>query len=130
MQKDFFEWYAKKELIDKISGRLYFHEREVWWCSLGVNVGFEQDGKGSKFARPVLVFKKFNKEVFWALPVTTKVKKNIFHSTIDLNDSLPRLVILSQIRLIDAKRLLDKIGTISEENYLNIKKAVINLCDL
>lgn len=130
MKKSFSEWHSKKELIDQVSDRLYFHEREIWWCSLGVNIGFEQDGKGLKFARPVLVFKKFNKEVFWALPLTTKIKKNKFHSVVDLNDNLPRLAILSQIRLIDAKRLLHKIGTISEENYLNIKKAIISLCGL
>ena len=90
MQKNFFEWHRRKELIDQNFGRLYFHEREVWWCSLGVNVGFEQDGKGEKFARPVLVFKKFNNECFWALPLTTKIKKNRFHSIVNLNDNLPR----------------------------------------
>ena len=129
MQKNFFEWHRRKESIDMVPDRLFFHEREVWWCSLGVNVGFEQDGKGEKFARPVLIFKKFNKEIFWALPITTKIKKNRFHSILDLKDNLPRSVILSQIRLVDAKRLLEKMGTISDENYLNIKKAVIDLCD-
>jgi mRNA-degrading endonuclease toxin of MazEF toxin-antitoxin module len=128
MQKEFFEWHLKKESIDNIPERLFFHEREVWWCSLGVNVGFEQDGKGPRFARPVLIFKKFNKEVFWALPLTTKVKENRFHMSIDLDDNLPRSVIVSQIRLIDARRLLHKMCTISENNYIDIKKAVIKLC--
>lgn len=35
-----------------------FNEREVWWCAIGVNVGYEIDGKGKDFARPVLVLKK------------------------------------------------------------------------
>jgi mRNA interferase MazF len=109
---------------------LFFHEREVWWCSLGHNVGFEQDGKGEKFARPVLVFKKFNKEVFWALPISTRIKKSKFYAPVKLNDNIDRVAIISQLRLIDAKRLIDKIGVVSEANYKDIRKAVINLCSL
>lgn len=126
--KNFRNWHSQKEKIDNENKRVFFHEREVWWCHLGLNVGFEQDGKGEKFARPVLVFKKFNNQVFWALPLTTKDKKGKFYVPINLGDELNRKVILSQLKLVDAKRLIDKIRTISEENYKEIQKAVINLC--
>lgn len=39
-------------------GEILFYEREIWWCSLGVNIGFEQDGTNDLFERPVLVIKK------------------------------------------------------------------------
>lgn len=129
MRKDFKKWHDKKMQVDDIAKRPFFHEREVWWCSLGINVGFEQDGKGERFARPVLVFKKFNNEVFWAVPLSAKIKKGQFYAPIELGDDLPRVVIISQLRLIDARRLMDKIGTISADNYRLIQKAVINLCD-
>ena len=75
MKKDFQKWHTKKTEIERSNDiRIFFHEREVWWCTIGSNVGFEQDGKGEKFARPVLIFKKFNKEIFWALPLSTKIK--------------------------------------------------------
>ena len=45
-------------------------------------------------------------------------------------NGIPRVAIISQLRLIDAKRLLDKIGVISQDNYNLIQKAVINLCNL
>ncbi len=128
MKKDYKEWHAKKTEIEGADDiRLFFHEREVWWCSIGHNVGFEQDGKGEKFARPVLVFKKFNKEVFWALPISTHIKKGKFYAPVMLKDNIDRVVIISQLRLIDAKRLIDKIGVVKEENYKDIQKAVINL---
>ena len=130
MKKDFKKWHNAKTEIDNSPRRLFFHEREVWWCSVGVNVGFEQDGKGEKFTRPILVFKKFNNEVFWALPLSTRIKKGKFYQTIDLGDNIPRVVIVSQLRLIDAKRLIDKAGVISKNNYLDIQKAVIDLCRL
>lgn len=127
MQKDFQKWHKKKEALDNISVRVFFHEREVWWCSVGINVGFEQDGRGEDFARPILIFKKFNNEVFWATPLSTKIKKGKFYVPIDLGDDIQRVAIISQLRLIDAKRLADKISTISTENYRLIQKAVTNL---
>lgn len=128
MQKDFQKWHFKKELIDGTKKRLFFHEREIWWRAVGVNIGFEQDGRGERFARPVLVFKKFNNEVFWAIPLSTKIKKGKFYVPIEFGDGVPRVVIISQLRLIDAKRLMDKIGTISNNNYSLIQKAVMSLC--
>ena len=129
MEKDFQKWHKAKKELDKNLSRLFFHEREVWWCSTGLNIGFEQDGRGECFARPILIFKKFNNEVFWAIPLSTKIKKGKFYVPIELGDGAPRVVIISQLRLIDAKRLIDKMSTVSDANYKLIKKAVINLCD-
>ena len=134
MKKDFQRWHKKKTEVDAIPNRPFFHEREIWWAALGANVGFEQDGKGEKFARPVLVFKKFSKEVFWALPLTLQNKANKktahFYAFVDMGDKIRRFAILSQLRLVDARRLLKKIGFINRENYADIQKAVIRLCGL
>ena len=46
-----------------------FHEENLV-CHLGANVGFEQDGIGEDFLRPVLILRKFNVYMFWALPLT------------------------------------------------------------
>ena len=128
-KKDFKEWHTKKESIEnRPSSRLFFHEREVWWCALGENIGFEQDGKGKQFLRPVLVFKKFNNEVFWAIPLSTRIKDSRFYFSIKLADNIPRVAILSQLRLIDAKRLVDKIGVVNKESLHSIEKAVVRLC--
>ena len=63
MKKDFQTWHHAKAQIDEKDRRVFFHEREIWFCHLGVNIGFEQDGKGESFGRPVVVFRKFNNEV-------------------------------------------------------------------
>lgn len=128
MNKPFDEWNKLKKDLQKNESKIFFHEREIWWCSLGTNLGFEQDGRGIHFARPILIFKKFNNEVFWALPLSTKIKKGKFYVPVELRDGMPRVVITSQLRLMDAKRLIDKISTISRDNYKLIQKAVINLC--
>ena len=129
MKKDYTQWHHEKTAMEHAeTARVFFHEREIWWCSIGSNIGFEQDGRGEKFARPVLAFKKFNKEVFWALPLSTKIKTGKFYAPVDLGDGVARVAIISQLRLVDAKRLIGKIGTVPDENYAQIQKAVMNLC--
>ncbi|MDO8183500.1 MAG: type II toxin-antitoxin system PemK/MazF family toxin [bacterium] len=128
MEKNFLDWHRKKEVIDEKKDRVFFHEREIWFCHLGSNVGFEQDGKGENFGRPVIIFRKFNKEVFWGLPLTTREKGGKFYFPIDLGDHLQRLAILSQLRLIDAKRLYQKIGVINENTHKKLEEKIINLC--
>lgn len=120
MKKDFKKWHNQKARIHESEKRPGFHEREIWWCALGVNVGFEQDGGGRDFLRPVIVFKKFNKEVFWGIPLTTTKKDTEFYfqfaiSQFEDGQEVKRIAstaILSQIRLIDASRLSHKLGDV------------------
>ena len=58
--KNFDDWNKKKKQLDSTSPKVYFHEREAWWCSLGINIGFEQDGKSDKFSRPVVILKTYS----------------------------------------------------------------------
>ncbi len=129
MEKDFRKWHKRKAKIHADGPRVFFHEREVWWCSLGYNIGFEQDGKGYNFARPVVIFKKFNNEVFWSISLTRKHKSGKFYVPIDFGDGEERSAIISQLRLVDAKRLLDKLTVLKAEDYAKIQKAVIKLCE-
>jgi len=125
MKKDFQKWHKQKKNVHEDRPRVFFHEREIWFCYLGANVGFEQDGSGEEFLRPVMILKKFNNEVLWALPLTKTIKKNhkyyfVFH----LNSEEKSSVILSQIRLIDAKRLKYKVGDISENDFNALKAKI------
>ena len=130
MLKDFKNWHNKKEQIHSKKERPFFHEREVWFCTLGVNVGFEQDGRGENFLRPALVIKKFNNAVFWVLPLTKTLKKGKYYYDFIIKErDESSIVILSQLRLVDAKRLQYKIGNIKEEDFLEIKKRLIKFLD-
>jgi mRNA interferase MazF len=78
MEKDFDRWNKLKKAINasEESERVYFHEGDIWWARLGVNVGYEIDGKDRDFSRPVIVLKKYNQYSFLALPLTTASKPN------------------------------------------------------
>jgi mRNA interferase MazF len=119
MEKDFDNWNNKKKIIDQknISVNRFVNEREVWWCSLGLNIGYEQDGKNEEFERPVLVIKKFNREIVWIVPLTSVPKNDKFHYGLNSNKSF---VILSQIRLISTKRMIRRAEKIAEMEFKEI----------
>lgn len=122
MKKDFDTWNKKKKQIDGVKTRLFFGEREVWFLSVGVNVGYEMDGKGEESLRPVVVIKKFNNESFWGLPLTRSVKQGKYYFSFSLKDGEVSTANLSQLRLIDAKRLQYKVGNMSEVDFKAVKK--------
>jgi mRNA interferase MazF len=121
MKKDFRAWHTRKEKLEENVSRPFFHEGEIWWSSVGVNVGFEQDGGGTDYLRPVLVYRKFNKEIFWGIPLTHADKNGRFYFKLS-NKNSGSTAILSQIRLMDAKRLSHKMGGISKEDFITLNK--------
>ena len=79
MTKKFISWIISKIIIDRNTKQKIINEGQVYWCSLGENIGYEQNGKGEDFRRPVLIFKKFNNDLFWGIPMSTKLKNNIYY---------------------------------------------------
>ena len=119
--KDFKNWHTEKNDLHENKVRAFFHEREVWFASIGVNVGFEQDGRGGKFLRPVIILKKFNNEVLWCIPLTKNQKKGKYYFSFQLEEETST-AILSQIRLVDSKRLQYKMGDIAMKDFDQIKE--------
>jgi mRNA interferase MazF len=136
MEKNFDAWNDQKKAIHKDAVNVFFHPRELWFAHLGVNVGFEQDGRGGEFLRPVLVVRKFNNEVLWALPLTrTSKPDNPYYADfnytafpeIETAPLLQSVAILSQLRLIDGKRLRYKVGTVHADEFGTIKEKIRRL---
>ena len=81
---------------------------------------------GEESLRPILVLRKFNNEVVWALPLTRRDKPgNPYYVSFEYivfpevaNAPLRSSVaILSQLRLLDIKRFRYKIGTVPTETF-------------
>ena len=92
-----------------------------------MNVGFEQDGTGVDNERPVLILKGFSKQVCLVMPLTTSEKKNPYHASLGKVDGRNAFAIISQIRLIDTKRLINKIGFVEQKIFEKIRKAAKDL---
>ncbi len=124
--KDFDSWNTEKKGLEN-SGHetLAFHEREIWWCSIGVNLGDEQDGKNELFERPVLILKKFNNKVAWVLPMSTKPKDGIYYHNLE-HEGKMFTVILSQLRLTSVRRLRRFVRKISPHQFELIQNKLIH----
>jgi|SRR3989339_477392 len=119
MDQDFNNWNTKKKELSN-GKRVYFYKGEVWFTSIGKNIGDEEDGKNSSFERPVLIVRKFNNNIFLGVPLTSNEEKEgkYYHKLISFSGST---AILSQIRLFDAKRLLRPMGKVENKELKEIK---------
>ena len=127
MQRDFDQWHKEKKKLEETGHiELAFHEREIWWASIGINIGDEQDGKNDLFERPVLVIRKFNKKVAWILPMSTKEKNGYYYYPLE-HDNKTFTVMLSQIRLISVKRFRRFIRKISPNQFSLIKARIVEI---
>lgn len=126
MEKDFIEWHTLKEWLNDHHNAPVFQQREIWWCSLGVNVGHEEDGKGPHYRRPILVVRKFNQHIFWGAPLTTQIKSNPYYHRIYFKGR-EQCVMLSQLRLLESKRLTVSMGQLPEKQFMGIRKALRDL---
>ncbi len=123
--KDFDVWNVRKKEIDE-SAEIVFHEREIWWSSIGINVGDEQDGKNDFFERPVLIIKKFNNKLAWVLPMSTKKKEGVYYHPLAYSET-SNIVLLSQLRVISSKRFRRYVRKLSRGEFKKIKEKLIGL---
>ena len=125
--KRFTEWIGLKErLHEKTYKPPLFKEGEVWWCSLGENIGREINGKSQVFTRPVVVFKKLSSNIFLGLPTSTQEKIGTWYVPITLGGKTTT-VVLSQARSLDYKRFFSKLGQLDDTEMQKVRTAFKNL---
>jgi mRNA interferase MazF len=106
MEKDFDRWNEIKKRLahDAPLPAAFPKNGEVWMCTLGKNLGREQNGGPGDFSRPVLVIKKFNNEMFWVVPLSTKQKPLDFYFNYSDPSGAPVAAVLAQLRLVSINR--------------------------
>ena len=126
MQKDFDKWNEIKKETNAEEPRLYT-VREIWWCRLGVNIGTEQDGGGEKFLRPAVIVRGFGSDACLVVPLTTSPREHPLRISIGAVNGCPARANLSQVRVIDTRRLVEKIGFLEKELFARIRKTARGL---
>lgn len=127
--KKFNEWNEVKKEIDIREKSVIFKERDIFWASIGENVGFEQNGKGDIFSRPVLIVKRFSRNMFFGIPLSTQLKQGDFFFEFELSGVKTNALIV-QGRLLDTKRLENKIGMMAKDDFENLKIKVRELLNV
>lgn len=119
------EWNEIKKTINKSQvTNKYPKECEVWMSSLGLNVGYEQNGVGNSFLRPVLIIKKVNNQIFWCIPLSTKQKKIDFYYNFTDPNGKRVSAIFAQIKTQSQKRFHRKLYTMNNSDYVRLKNAI------
>ena len=132
--KPFDVWNEKKKHIDSEQKRLGIKERDVVFIRMGINVGYEQNGKGEEFLRPVVVMKVFNKTLFLGIPLTSQERDGDFFmdiSFVSKGESISSTAILVQIKSFDTKRIKYKKGVVPKDIFAQLQETTakrLTLC--
>jgi mRNA interferase MazF len=125
MDKNYIQWMPAKARINNKTARVpNFKERDIWISNVGENIGFEEDGKGRDFTRPVLILKKFGRNMCFVVPLSTTNKSGWFYHPFDSHTGTMSVALLSQVRVIDSLRLRRKIGVAGEDDFSKIKDRI------
>lgn len=121
-------WNHNKKLLSKESRKILFKEGDIWWCSLGINLGTESFGKGKTFHRPVLVIKKLSRDSCIVIPLTTKEKMGTWFEEITIHGER-RWAMVYQIRMLHTKRFQRRIATLDYFYFMKVKEKLEELLE-
>jgi mRNA interferase MazF len=122
MEKDFDNWNKLKKELEINQTKIFANVRDIWWCSIGLNVGTELCGKNEFFERPILVMKVFNKDTIKVVPLTSKEKTGKYFFELNFN-GIKSYASLSQIKTISTRRLSRKISRLDKQQFINLVSA-------
>lgn len=123
----FDEWNEEKQRIDgKTHKPPYVSVGDIWWVSIGQNVGTEMNGKSGRSSRPAVILKKLKYDFYLIAPTTTQEKSGTWYVPIHHNGMMT-YVCLHQIRTIDYRRITSKLRTIDETELTAIWRGFQNL---
>jgi mRNA interferase MazF len=115
--KHFKQWFGLKETLhEKTHKPPYVSEGDIWWCSLGENVGSEINGKSGKFSRPAIVLKKLAHGFYFVIPTTSQDKDGSWYVPVRHKGNI-MTACLQQARSLDHRRLWSKLGTLDDEDF-------------
>jgi mRNA interferase MazF len=121
MLKRFLEWIAlKQDLHNSKHKPPHVSEGDIWWASIGENVGSEINGKSGLFSRPVVVLRKLSHGFYFVVPTTTQQRIGSWFVAFRQNEKIMSAC-LHQARSIDYRRLSSKLGTIDDEDFMRVK---------
>lgn len=126
---NFDDWNDKKKRLHNAERNILFKEGQIWWCSLGVNVGEEVLGKGKLYLRPVIVLRKITRSSCVVIPTTTQPKQGSWYFPFEVNN-LKRWALMHQIRSVSIKRFYKRESTLPEGDFEKFKKAIADFYDL
>jgi len=125
--KRFLFWIRLKEKLHASKHRPpLVSQGDIWWASVGENVGSEVNGKSQLFSRPVIVFKKLAHGFYFVIPTTTQDRRGTWFVPFRQREQ-SMVACLHQARAIDHRRLSSKLGTLDDKDFDRVRRAFASL---
>jgi mRNA interferase MazF len=119
--KRFVEWLGLKgQLHERKHAPPHVSERDIWWASVGENVGSEINGKSGLFSRPVIILKKLSHGFYFVVPTTTQSRQGSWYVPFEQHGKR-MYACLHQARALDYRRLSSRLGTIDGNDFARVK---------
>ncbi len=125
--KDFANWMQKKAELDTATHNPpHVSVGDIWWASIGENIGSEVNGKSELYSRPVIIFKKLAHGFYFVIPTSTKDKKGSWYVPYR-HQEVHNVACLHQARAVDHRRILSKLGTLDDTDFASVKDGFMKL---
>ena len=119
--KRFLPWIGLKQRLHEAAQKPpLVSEGDIWWASIGENVGSEINGKSDLFSRPAVIYKKLAHGFYFVIPTTTQERTGSWFVPFRQRNKA-MVACLHQARAIDYRRLSSKLGTLDDEDLERIK---------
>jgi len=120
--KRFLAWMGLKERLHELKhAPPLVSEQEIWWASVGENVGSEINGKSDLFSRPVLILKKLAHGFYFVVPTTTQARQGSWYVGFRQQER-DMVACLHQARAIDYRRLSSRLGKIDSDDFDKVRE--------
>jgi len=129
MEKDFDRWNELKKKIENYSKNIIIKEWEIWWSSILINIKTESCGKWPEFRRPVLVVKKLSTNIYFVVPLSTKIKNWTWFARYKI-EWIEYTALLYQLNMMHTNRFTKFKIKLSRIEFLEIKKRLKFLLNL
>ncbi len=119
--KKFDKWNNLKKIVEN-NHPIYTKKAEIYNCLLGENIGYEQSGKGDNFLRPVVILNAFSKNTALIIPLSTTTRRGKYYFEFEFIQNKTSVALLSQIKLIDTRRLYKKLGRMKQKDFQKMQE--------
>lgn len=127
--QDFDRWNNVQKHLEAKGEPYHVKAGEIYWVGLGKNLGTEMDGKGQRYARPMIVIKPVNRNAFIGVPLTSRVHYWPGFMRLQFGDQ-EEFAVLMQVRICSAKRLYNRMGRLSHATLYAIKQQLREYLEL
>jgi len=125
LYKDSFdEWNQLKKVLHNKKEIIKFSNGNIYFMSIGKNIGHEVYGKDKLFLRPVLVYKKLSRTTFLGIPLTSQKKEGSYYFSFNYKKDTTSTAMLHQMRVFDVRRSEYLSGYINKNIYKNLQNKV------